>query len=191
MTSEAPACRAMLSEASRLWPGRNRASDGILPSVAHTIANPTSDHERGLAVDLTHDPEHGVDCEVLAEIVKRDARTKYVIFRSRIWSKDRAAEGWRRYRGSNPHDKHMHVSIRADRRHDTSPWFGRPHVPQPHTEGDRMLIRVEGTATVYEVVGSVLFYVSGEAFAARGLQHKNVRVVGKDDPLAKLKVAKV
>lgn len=54
---------------------------------------------------------------------------KYVIYNRRIWSKARADEGWRPYRGSNPHTGHVHVSVGVgpDGRStgpydDTSPW---------------------------------------------------------------------
>lgn len=40
MVTAALACRAALEEATGLWPRRSRASDGILPSAAHTIRNP-------------------------------------------------------------------------------------------------------------------------------------------------------
>lgn len=36
---------------------------------------------------------------------------KYVIHNRKIWSKSRAAEGWRAYSGSNPHTDHIHVSV--------------------------------------------------------------------------------
>lgn len=125
MSQEAPACRAALTEATHLWPRRNKAADGILPSAAHHLANPTSDHEKGDAYDLTQDPAHGVSCDALADLVRRDARTKYVIWNRRIWSKARAAEGWRPYHGTDPHIGHMHVSIFHEKRDDTSPWFIR------------------------------------------------------------------
>jgi hypothetical protein len=122
MPTAAPACVAALAEATRRWPGRSRAADGILPSAAHTIANPTSDHERGLAFDLTHDPAHGVDCNVLAEQVMADRRVRYVIWNRRIWNPSVSAR-WRDYTGSNPHTSHMHVSILAACREDRSAWW--------------------------------------------------------------------
>jgi LAS superfamily LD-carboxypeptidase LdcB len=57
-----PAAIAVLRQATALVPKRKKASDGLLPSAAHIKANPNSDHNTGLAVDLTHDPKAGIDC---------------------------------------------------------------------------------------------------------------------------------
>lgn len=118
------ACQAVLVQASARWPKRSRASDGICPSAAHTSANPTSDHELGNAVDLTHDPASGCDAHAWAEELRRrrDPRVKYVISNRRIWNPVISPE-WRGYSGSNPHEKHVHVSILPGCRGDTSPWF--------------------------------------------------------------------
>jgi hypothetical protein len=58
-----PAAIAVLRQATALRPKRKRASDGLLPSAAHLKANPTSDHNTGFAVDLTHDVESGINCQ--------------------------------------------------------------------------------------------------------------------------------
>lgn len=116
-------------QATALWPGRNRASDGLLPSRQHYASNPDSDHNNGYAFDLTHDPEHGVDCAKLSRYVMNDPRTKYVIFNREIWSRVRAREGWRRYTGTNPHTKHMHVSILPGHGGDVSAWWTRIEQP--------------------------------------------------------------
>lgn len=127
----APACRAVLVQASARWPKRSVASDGICPSAAHTSANPTSDHELGNAVDLTHDPANGVDAHAWAEElrVRVDPRVKYVISNRRIWNPSVSPE-WRGYSGLNPHEKHAHVSILATAREDCSPWFRSGTTPE-------------------------------------------------------------
>lgn len=114
---------AMLRQATALAPKRLKASDGLLPSVAHQKANPNSDHNTGLAVDLTHDPKNGIDCAVIFEKLKEDERVEYLIFDKKIWSRARARAGNRPYSGLNPHSKHLHVSIAVDSANDTSPWF--------------------------------------------------------------------
>jgi hypothetical protein len=114
---------ALLRQATAIAPKRMKASDGLLPSVAHQKANPTSDHNTGLAVDLTHDPKNGVDCAVIFEKLKEDERVQYLIFNKKIWNRKYAKSGNRPYRGSNPHVKHLHISIRPDKSDDTSPWF--------------------------------------------------------------------
>jgi hypothetical protein len=118
-----PAAVALLRQASALVPKRMKASDGLLPSAAHLKTSPNSDHNTGLAVDLTHDPKNGIDCNVIFEKLKEDERVKYLIFKGKIWSRDKAKLGNRKYSGSNPHNKHLHCSINADSANDTSPWF--------------------------------------------------------------------
>jgi hypothetical protein len=118
-----PAAIAVLRQATALSPKRKKASDGLLPSAAHLKASPNSDHNTGLAVDLTHDPANGIDCADIFEELKHDERVSYLIFNGKIWSKARAKEGNRKYAGSNPHKKHLHISIDEDWDDDTSDWF--------------------------------------------------------------------
>ena len=128
----AAACRAALDQATSLFPGRVRASDGIMGDARHRARK--SDHNDGNAFDLTHDPAHGCDAHALVEqlLARRDPRVKYVISNRRIAS---PAQGWRPYKGSNPHEKHAHVSIHATARDDTSPWWtGAPQPPQLQSE---------------------------------------------------------
>jgi hypothetical protein len=118
-----PAAIAVLRQATALSPSRMKASDGLLPSNAHLMQSPASDHNTGLAVDLTHDPKNGIDCEEIFEKLKEDKRVKYLIFKGKIWSKEKSKLGNRRYTGSNPHNKHLHISIESTMATDTSPWF--------------------------------------------------------------------
>jgi len=118
-----PAAIAVLRQATAIAPLRMKASDGLLPSNAHLKQSPTSDHNTGLAVDLTHDPKNGIDCEEIFEKLKEDKRVKYLIFKGRIWSREKSKLGNRRYAGSNPHNKHLHISIESTMATDTSPWF--------------------------------------------------------------------
>ena len=118
-----PAAVALLRQASAIAPKRMKASDGLLPSAAHLKISPNSDHNTGLAVDLTHDPKNGVDCAEIFEKLKEDERVSYLIFNKKIWSRKHAKSGNRPYSGSNPHTKHLHVSIHPHMADDTSPWF--------------------------------------------------------------------
>ena len=118
-----PAAVALLRQATAIAPKRMKVSDGLLPSAAHLKQSPTSDHNTGLAVDLTHDPKNGIDCELIFEKLKEDERVAYLIFNKKIWSRQRRKEGNRKYSGSNPHVKHLHISINDSHRNDTSPWF--------------------------------------------------------------------
>ena len=118
-----PAAIAVLRQATAISPLRMKASDGLLPSNAHLKQSPTSDHNTGLAVDLTHDPKNGIDCADIFEKLKEDKRVKYLIFKGQIWSKEKSKLGNRRYTGSNSHNKHLHISIESTMGTDTSPWF--------------------------------------------------------------------
>jgi hypothetical protein len=118
-----PAAIAVLRQATAISPSRKKASDGLLPSAAHQVQNPNSDHNTGYAVDLTDDPKNGIDCADIFEKLKEDERVKYLIFQGKIWSKERAKQGNRIYTGSNQHNKHLHISINDGMGKDTSPWF--------------------------------------------------------------------
>ena len=115
-----PAAIAVLRQATALRPKRKKASDGLLPSVAHQKASPNSDHNTGFAVDLTHDPANGIDCFLIYEALKNDKRVKYLIFTGKIWS---VKNGEARYTGINQHNKHLHISIKENCGNDVSPWF--------------------------------------------------------------------
>lgn len=120
MAVPALCCLQALRDATARWPNRDRASDGIMGDTAHQKRH--SDHNDGNAFDLTHDPAHGVDCGALSRLVINDNRVTYVISNRQIYNRARVAEGWRPYTGLNPHNRHMHVSIRAASRDDLSPW---------------------------------------------------------------------
>ena len=115
-----PAAIAVLRQATALRPNRKKASDGLLPSAAHQLQNPNSDHNTGFGVDLTHDPKNGIDCFEIYEKIQADKRVKYIIFHGKIWS-EKAGEA--RYSGINQHNHHIHISIKETCGKDTSPWF--------------------------------------------------------------------
>jgi hypothetical protein len=91
-----------------------------LPSSAHIKQSPNSDHNTGLAVDLTHDPDNGVDCKDIYKRLQNDRRVKYLIFSGKIWNQ---VDGERVYKGTNKHNKHLHISIKDQYAKDDSNWF--------------------------------------------------------------------
>jgi hypothetical protein len=115
-----PAAIAVLRQATAISPSRKKASDGLLPSRAHLKQNPNSDHNSGLAVDLTHDINNGIDCADIFKQLQNDPRVKYLIFNRKIWTPENGVDI---YTGSNPHVKHIHISIKDKCGKDTSPWF--------------------------------------------------------------------
>lgn len=104
------------------WPHRSKKCDGTIGDAKH--ASRSSDHNPHVkdgklgvvtAMDITHDPRHGVDITKLAEALRasRDHRIKYLICNAKICSSMKLPWKWRKYTGSNPHSLHMHVSVRA------------------------------------------------------------------------------
>ena len=84
MTKATPAAIAVLRQATALRPKRKKASDGLLPSAAHMKQSPTSDHNTGLAVDLTHDLENGIDCVDIFENLKKINELSTLSFKERF-----------------------------------------------------------------------------------------------------------
>lgn len=107
----------LLAQVNALAPGRDKSWDGTIGDTAH--AKRKSDHNPNAAgvvcaIDITHDPKHGVDGEALANALRTsgDPRVNYVIFNKRIAG---AGKGWnwRKYTGA-PHDHHVHLSVKQD-----------------------------------------------------------------------------
>lgn len=141
MASPAPACVRALHDATRRWPRRSRASDGIMGDARHQKTK--SDHNLGNAFDVTHDPGSGCDGDYIAACAIRDPRVKYIIFNHRIWNKDRGDTHWRPYHGKNAHTHHCHVSIRAGSRNDQRPWEWSPEGRPQASMTDGATPRVE------------------------------------------------
>lgn len=136
---------AALRQATALAPKRMKASDGLLPSAAHLKTNPNSDHNTGLAFDLTHDPKRGIDGAELFKKWREDERVDYLIFDRKIWSK---ARGERKYTGQNPHTKHIHCSIKASQGENTSSWFWWLNEPKAINQVKAKLARKRRKALV-------------------------------------------
>lgn len=180
MVTEAPAARAMLDEASARWPTRSRVSDGILPSAAHTIQNPTSDHERGDAVDLTDDPSSGCDVSAQFEriaanlIAGVERRPTYLIHDRRIFNLS-IAPWWRPYHGSNPHTSHGHTSIDHDRRNDVSSWFGEGDDEIMGDQADRIEAKLDKLLVITAKRGALARLNARVKAVLRGERRKTER----------------
>ena len=119
-SSASPAVLQALSDADDRWTDRNRASDGTMGDARHQARK--SDHNIGNAVDITHDPSHGVNGDEISSLATRDPRVKYVIWNRKIWT---PAKGWGPYKippGGDGHEHHVHISVFPEKRSDTSPW---------------------------------------------------------------------
>lgn len=121
-----------LNEVNRAAPHRSKASDGGIGDAAH--ASRASDHNPWLnntvrARDFTNDPAGGFSAASFAAHVagllgKHPAlgAGAYVIWNRRIISTNHLSEGWRTYTGTNPHTKHVHVSVGLSGYDSTAPW---------------------------------------------------------------------
>jgi hypothetical protein len=110
----------LLQQVDKLYPQRSKASDGTWGDSEHQKRE--SHHNGGDAVDITKDPVHGPDLDRLAAALLKDPRTQYVIWNKRIANPDIQAGTWRPYDGTNPHTRHVHLSVRHPLRDDVRPW---------------------------------------------------------------------
>jgi hypothetical protein len=105
------------------FPDRDRRSDGWIGDTRHS-ARPSDhnpDRENGFivrATDTDRDVHKSGKPDLMPDIAdqlrlaakKGEKRISYIIFNGRIAS-SRMGWRWRPYKGSNPHDHHMHVSF--------------------------------------------------------------------------------
>lgn len=102
------------------YPERSRKSDGTIGDARHSARK--SDHNPDAngwvrAIDFTADLGVGIDetadlVEQIRKYAKRSKRKRiaYIIYNSRI-SSPILNWKWRKYRGSNPHKSHFHISF--------------------------------------------------------------------------------
>jgi hypothetical protein len=108
-------------QVNNAYPDRDKSSDGWIADARHLAAS-TSDHipdSQGWvrALDLDRDLSGKSKPDLMPylanqirTLAKSDGRISYIIFAGKIASRKSL---WRfiKYRGINPHDKHMHVSF--------------------------------------------------------------------------------
>lgn len=147
----AKSLKKLQEQINEMAPGRSRVSDGTIGDAAHSARE--SDHNpnaQGIvaAIDVTHDPSGGCDGLFLSRSLIADSRVKYVIFNRQIW-KARTGQ-WEFYggKGKQPHDHHVHVSVKPDVLDHTQDWAiriaGAPGEVPPATatsNGNRPLLK--------------------------------------------------
>src|SRR5690606_17948532 len=133
--------------------------------------NPDGDDRSVNALDVTHDPAGGMDCERLwRELIEsRDDRINYLIFRRRIWMRSTGRVST--YGGANAHNSHLHVSVRHEARFedDRRPWrlpmLGTQ--PSPPMEDRTMYARNPENGAIYAFTLTSFQHLSGPQWAAR------------------------
>jgi hypothetical protein len=102
------------------YPDRDRTSDGWIGDTRHSVR--PSDHNpdaKGIvrAIDIDRDLSGKSKPDLMPDLAnqirlcaKSDKRIAYIIFDGKIASA-RLGFRWRKYRGSNPHHAHCHVSF--------------------------------------------------------------------------------
>ncbi|MBM7770891.1 hypothetical protein JOD54_001095 [Actinokineospora baliensis] len=149
---------ALLAQLNSRAPHRSKISDGSIGDAAH--ASRSSDHNPWYVLnrqalvtarDFTHDVAGGLDGQWLADrlIASGDRRIKYIIWSRRIWT---PGVGWRAYTGTNPHTRHVHLSVVASPAcDDPAAWNlggspspipgGRPTLKRGSTGADVQLVQ--------------------------------------------------
>jgi hypothetical protein len=104
------------------FPNRDRSSDGWIGDTRHSARpsdhNPDSKTGVVRAIDVDRDVSGSAKPDLMPDIANQirlaakagDKRISYVIFEGRIAS-SRMGWRWRKYTGSNPHNKHCHISF--------------------------------------------------------------------------------
>lgn len=122
----APALEQLRREVNTKWPNRDKTSDGGVGDTSHAARK--SDHNpdwaNGGVVRARDFDKDGIDVDRLLLSLIGSPRIAYVIWNRRIWQNPAVYKngGWQPYTGSNPHDKHIHVSIRRGYENGTQPW---------------------------------------------------------------------
>lgn len=141
----AKSLQRLRDQINAMAPTRGKSKDGTIGDMAHQARE--SDHnpnEDGVvtAMDITHDPAHGLDAGEISELLRlsQDPRIKYVIFNRRIFNSKVSPWTWRPYSGVDPHAGHLHISVSADQAlYDSeNDWtldnLATRHVPQSATK---------------------------------------------------------
>lgn len=125
-----PSLNALMLEHDEKYPKGNSSLDGTVASKKHDQNNPASDHRprpfTGQGVVRAYDwwfPDLATGESIFDAIrATEDRRISYIIFNRQIVSSTNQPWVVRPYNGPNPHDRHGHLSVRAELDGNDSPW---------------------------------------------------------------------
>lgn len=108
----APALKSLLAEINSAHPNRSKASDGFVGDTAHSArkSDHNPDYDSGGVVRAGDFTAKDIDTAKLIAVAKADPRTNYIIFSRKIY--DAPSFKARDYTGSNPHTRHVHISLK-------------------------------------------------------------------------------
>jgi hypothetical protein len=121
------------SECNLYAPQRSKTYDGTIGDAAHAArASRHNPNSAGVvtALDITHDPAHGMDCQKLFDYLRGHPHKDLAYI---IHNRQRAAkaDGWRvkPYTGTSDHKGHIHIAVGTGSDYnpkppydDTAPW---------------------------------------------------------------------
>jgi hypothetical protein len=101
--------------------GRSRKADGWIGDNKHASRksdhNPRSNGEVcAIDIDAGLSDQQGISYDLADQLrlaAKKDKRISYIIFSKKICS-SKSLWRWVKYRGINPHDKHIHISFKPN-----------------------------------------------------------------------------
>lgn len=170
----APCLVNLRTEINKVWPKRDKASDGCCGDAAHAARtsdhNPTNGYAHALDIDEDLTPGGGhMQLEWLRERIfdhpAQYPQVKYLIYEREIWYPHDGARkrGKYAYTGPNAHEHHLHVSIFTTHTNYSGTWLAPHDPPAPVPQEDEMrpftitngkmtaLAKTDGmTALIYE-----------------------------------------
>ena len=118
------AADTLRDQINETWLDRDKRSDGWIGDSKHALRTTKSDHNPrpdtgevcALDIDAGLSDEQGISYALADQLrltAKKDKRISYIIFSKKICS-SKSLWRWVKYRGINPHEKHIHISFKPN-----------------------------------------------------------------------------
>lgn len=138
-----PALDTLTAECDKAWPNRGRELDGNIGDKYHRYpSGHLPDHSDGNMLHAEDLTARGLDPQTVIRRFMADARAYYAIHKGVIWSITTGGNA-STYHGDNPHEKHIHLQVRAGSWARSTAswgiWTPTTQPPAPSTPGGREL----------------------------------------------------